>query len=80
MLVRVEPFVVRPTRALPRSPPCCLRITLDRHGELWTAGNVEHSYRTDRGRWRTVVSYSTGRGENRMGGFDQADVRPRGWV
>lgn len=45
------------------------------HGGRWLPGILLHAYRRDDGRWRGVVRYTAGVGEQYEQGRDQDDIR-----
>jgi hypothetical protein len=47
-----------------------------RVGDQWHPGTLEHRRQTREGDWEGFVRWSTGPGENRIGWFDYANLRP----
>ena len=57
------------------------------HDGRWLPGILLHAYRRDGGRWRGIVRYTAGVGEQYEQGRDQDDIRrpagvllPAGWI
>lgn len=50
------------------------------HEGRWLPGRLLHAYRRDNGRWRGIVRYTAGVGEQYEQGRDQEDIRRPGAV
>lgn len=47
------------------------------HEDRWLRGRLLHTYRRDNGRWRGIVRYTAGVGEQYEQVRDQDDIRQR---